>query len=180
VRAETLHWDAARLRLGDETATKEAQLPDLLERVRAEIRERLDASRAAVQEYRRLEAALAALDRPASARVRPGGEARAARASGGRRRSDGARKRAPRGANREAVLRVVGERPGITTSELAAASGVAKRTLYSLLSTLSKQGQLERQELPGGQTGYRVPEDRAPDVQEPEPTPPGDEPAAGS
>jgi hypothetical protein len=132
-------------------------LPDLLDRVRAEIRERLDASREAVEEYRRLEAALAALDQSAESRpaVR-GGDARTARASSGRRRSGGARKRAPRGANREAVLRVVGERPGITTAEIAVASGVEKRTLYSLLSTLTKQAQLERQQLPGRQTGYRV------------------------
>jgi len=71
-------------------------------------------------------------------------------------RSAGSRKRAPRGANRDAVLKAVGERPGITTSELAAASGVAKPTLYTLLSSLTKQDVLQRQELPGGQSGYRV------------------------
>ena len=60
-------------------------------------------------------------------------------------------------------MRVVGERTGITTSELAAASGVEKRTLYTLLSTLTKQGAFERLELPGGQTGYRVNERQTPE-----------------
>jgi hypothetical protein len=135
-------------------------LADLLHRVLAEIRERLDASREAVHEYRRLEAALAALDSPTgspSAGTDRAPAARPARSNGASdRRSTPTRKRAPRGANRQAVMRVVGERPGITTSELAAASGVEKRTLYTLLSTLTKQRALERQELPGGQTGYRV------------------------
>jgi hypothetical protein len=134
-------------------------MPDLLERIQAEIRERLDASREAVREYERLRAALEALDgaaRPASrgdrSQATPVARSRARR----RAKSGGARKRAPRGANREAVLQVVGERPGITTSELAAASGVAKPTLYALLSSLTKQDVLQRQELPGGQSGYRI------------------------
>jgi undecaprenyl pyrophosphate phosphatase UppP len=44
----------------------------------------------------------------------------------------------------------------ITSSELTAASGVVQRTLYTLLSILTKQGALERQQLPGRRTGYRV------------------------
>lgn len=134
-------------------------MPDLLERIQAEIRERLDASREAVREYERLRAALEALDgaaRPASrgdrSQATPVARSRARR----RAKSGGSRKRAPRGANREAVLQVVGERPGITASELAAASGVAKPTLYTLLSSLTKQDVLQRQELPGGQSGYRI------------------------
>jgi hypothetical protein len=134
-------------------------MPDLLERIQAEIRERLDASREAVREYERLRAAIEALDgaaRPASrgdrSQTTPVARSRTRRGA----QSGGSRKRAPRGANREAVLQVVGERPGITTSELAAASGVAKPTLYTLLSSLTKQDVLQRQELPGGQSGYRI------------------------
>ena len=130
-------------------------MPDLLDRIQQEIRAHLDASRAAVEEYKRLEEALTALggpqpDPPQNPR---GG---AGTAAGRRPRSGAVRTRAPRGANREAVLRVVRERPGVTTSELAAASGVQKRSLYTLVSTLTKNGELERQELPGGQTGYRI------------------------
>jgi hypothetical protein len=134
-------------------------MPDLLERIQAEIRERLDASREAVREYERLRAAIEALDgaaRQASrgdrSQTTPVARSRTRRGA----QSGGSRKRAPRGANREAVLQVVGERPGITSSELAAASGVAKPTLYALLSSLTKQDVLQRQQLPGGQSGYRV------------------------
>ena len=52
------------------------------------------------------------------------------------------------------MLRVVGERPGVTTRELAAASGVRGGTLYALLRTLTQRGELEKRELPGGQTGH--------------------------
>jgi hypothetical protein len=54
------------------------------------------------------------------------------------------------------VLAVVRERPGVTTRELAAASGVTGGTLYSLLRRLTEQGELAKRELPGGQTGYAL------------------------
>jgi hypothetical protein len=54
------------------------------------------------------------------------------------------------------VLGVIGERPGVTARELAAASGVTGGTLYSLLRTLTQQGALEKRQLPGGATGYVV------------------------
>jgi hypothetical protein len=54
------------------------------------------------------------------------------------------------------VLGVIGERPGVTARELAAASGVIGGTLYSLLRTLTQQGALEKRELPGGATGYAL------------------------
>jgi hypothetical protein len=66
------------------------------------------------------------------------------------------RRRASRGANREAVLRVVAERPGVTTRELAAASGVKGGTLSALLRTLTQRGELDKRALPGGQTGYAL------------------------
>jgi len=52
-----------------ETTSERSDLPDLLDRIQEEIRERLDASREAVREYERLQAALEALDgtvKPAS------------------------------------------------------------------------------------------------------------------
>jgi hypothetical protein len=223
---------------------------ELLDRVRSEIRERLEAARSAVLEYERLEAALHALGdagsratravrsggrgsrapeaaprsaaaakpstrsrtskRPSGAsdtakRAEPARTGRTASsrrsssaAAGGRERSrpsasgrapfaqgnkdtaaprgaatrrsararkgtparvgaaTPARKRAPRGANRDAVLRVVGERPGVTARELAAASQVTGGTLYTLLRRLTDDGTLEKRELPGGQTGYAL------------------------
>ena len=107
-------------------------MSDLLERIRDEIRDRMTVCEAAVAESRTLEAMLAALDglwrvpptastsvaAPAStAAAKP----RSRRAS---RRSDRSSARAPRGANRAVVLRVLGERPGVSVSELSVASGV--------------------------------------------------------
>jgi hypothetical protein len=116
-------------------------MAEILDRIHAEIRERLAAGRAAAQEYERLEAALAAIggsDRAKPARRRP------------------AQARAPRGANREAVLRALEERPGASASELAAASGVDRTALYPLLSRLAERGEVVKEQLPGGATGYRL------------------------
>jgi MarR family len=117
-------------------------MAEILDRIHAEIRERLAAGRAAAQEYERLEAALAALGGPAAAPART------------RRRP--AQPRAPRGANRVAVLRALEERPGASASELAAASGVDRTALYPLLSRLADRGEVSKEQLPGGATGYRL------------------------
>ncbi len=67
-----------------------------------------------------------------------------------------ARQRAPRGANREAVLRTVAARPGLTLRELTAATGVKPSSLPPLLRTLTLRGELEKRRLPNGQTGYAL------------------------
>jgi hypothetical protein len=133
-------------------------MTDLLERVRAEIRERLESSRAAVEEYERLRAAAAALGestesagpvrRSRLAVARPRQRARPANGSPA--------KRAPRGANREAVLRVLAERPGVSAAELAATSGVARPVLYTLLARLVERGEVVKESLPGGAMGYAL------------------------
>jgi len=64
--------------------------------------------------------------------------------------------RAPRGANREAVLRAVAARPGLTLRELTAATGVKPSSLPPLLRTLTHRGELEKRRLPNGQTGYAL------------------------
>ena len=64
--------------------------------------------------------------------------------------------RAPRGANREAVLRTVAARPGLTLRELTAATGVKPSSLPPLLRTLTLRGELEKRRLPDGQTGYAL------------------------
>jgi ROS/MUCR transcriptional regulator protein len=95
------------------------QLPD---RIVREIRERRDASAAAREEYRRLEAALAALDRDGS--VRGGGTDRRPRRRA--RRASGRRRAAP-GANRDAILAVVRERPGVSVGEIVQVTGHRRR-----------------------------------------------------
>jgi hypothetical protein len=74
-------------------------------RILREIRARLTESRAAKGEYERLQAALSALNEgPAETPV----QARAPR-----RTTTSTRQRAPRGANREKALQVIGDRPGV-------------------------------------------------------------------
>jgi hypothetical protein len=67
-----------------------------------------------------------------------------------------ARPRAPRGANREAVLNAVGERPGVTAATIADVTKISKAVTYNTLAKLVEQGKLEKTELPGGQTGYKA------------------------
>src|SRR3954452_1316169 len=129
----------------------------LLDRIRAEIRERLKESEAPVREYERLERALEALGGQVDAEPGSrGAEASAPRRRGRAKTRAGSAKRAPRGANREAVLRVLGERPGVSVNELSAASGVDRPVLYNLLKTLEQRGEVVKEQMPGGGTGYRL------------------------
>ena len=64
------------------------------------------------------------------------------------------RPRAPRGANRQAVLRTVAARPGLTLRELTSSTGVKPSSLPPLLRTLTLRGELEKLRLPDGQMGY--------------------------
>jgi hypothetical protein len=117
-------------------------------RILREIRARLTESRAAKGEYERLQAALSALNEgPAETPV----QARAPR-----RTTTSTRQRAPRGANREKALQVIGDRPGVTVTELAAATGITKNVVYSLTRTLTQQQQIERVQLPGDSVGFRL------------------------
>jgi hypothetical protein len=72
-----------------------------------------------------------------------------------------ARTRAPRGANREAILSVVGERPGVSAAEISDVTKISRAVTYNTLAKLVEQGKLAKTELPGGQTGYK-PAERAP------------------
>jgi hypothetical protein len=120
-------------------------------RILREIRERLKQSQAAVEEYRRLEAALAALD------ASTGEAPRAPRASRPRRsRSAPSRPRAPRGANRDKALEAIADRPGITVAELSSVTGIARNVLYSLTRGLTERGRIERVSLPGDSFGFRI------------------------
>jgi transposase len=122
-------------------------MPDLLDRVRQDITQRLAETRAVVQEHNRLEAALAALDTV----TETGGQTAAQpKPTRGKPR----RKRAPHGANREAVLRVVEERPGVSPAEIASASGVRQNVVYVELRRLVEAGELTKQQMPGGRVGY--------------------------
>jgi hypothetical protein len=130
-------------------------MSQLLDRIRSEIHERREVCRAAVEESARLEAALIALGnaQPRAAAVR---SAEPSAAAPGRATRKAAAKRAPRGANRAAVLEVLGDRPGVGVAELSSASGVKKPVLYALLNTLVEEGEVVKEELPGGGAGYAL------------------------
>jgi DNA-binding transcriptional ArsR family regulator len=122
---------------------------DLLDRVLSEIRERLERSRAAYEESQVLERALAALGPGASARAdRTDARAASTRRPGPRRR------RAAAGANREAILAVVRERPGVSVGEVQAATGIARSSVSVVLTRLVGEGALRRDQLPGGGVGF--------------------------
>jgi hypothetical protein len=104
-----------------------------------------------VREREQIEAALA---RAPFAAERPAAERPAAKRPAAKRASS--RPRAPRGANREAVLSAVGERPGVTAATVADVTKISKPVTYNTLAKLVAQGKLEKTELPGGQTGYKA------------------------
>lgn len=131
-------------------------MADLLDRIRVEISTRLSELRPLVDEHRRLDAALQALGERTSEAAVASRASPPARGSGRVRAKASARprKRAPRGANREAVLRAVTDRPGATSAQLAAVSGVERNTLNGLLARLVKDGELQKRSLPTGRMGY--------------------------
>ena len=120
---------------------------DLVDRILGEIRERMRESRAAYDESQRLEEALAALGNG------DGEAVPRSRAKPSRPQSNG---RARRGANREAILAAVSDRPGSTAREIADVTGIARATVASTVTRLAANGVLERSALPDGGVGFRA------------------------
>lgn len=136
-------------------------MPDLLDRIREEIGARLAELRPLVDEHGRLDAALQALGEANSkAAVTSSPSSPVQTKSRAQTPPAKRRKRAPRGANREAVLRAAQQRPGATSAELAAVSEVEPNTLKALLTRLVKAGELQTRALPTGRTGYAPPTTR--------------------
>ncbi len=137
-------------------------MPDLLDRIRSEMSTRLAELRPLVDEHTRLNAALQALGdlesrKPVRAPAAPAASrSLAPRPLAPKTTPATARKRAPRGANRLAVLHAVEDRPGATSAELATASGVQGGTVHALLARLVKSGELHKETLPTGRTGYAL------------------------
>jgi winged helix-turn-helix DNA-binding protein len=129
-------------------------LEPLLPRLKREIEARLSELRPAVEEVAQLEAARRALlaehgpeprERPSAPRTRHSsfasvnGEAPAPRRDDERGGGEGGG-RAPRGANREAILALVEERPGVSVAEIAAVTKIAKPTVAATVSKLKRDG----------------------------------------
>ena len=118
---------------------------DLIGRTKRELQERIASLEAAVEELPRLRAALAALEGDAAPRARasrsPG------RSAGGSGRSSGRRR--PRGANRDAILAVIGQRPGVSVGEVAnvvAKEGVKTNVVYTTVNKLTKDGLITKRD----------------------------------
>ncbi len=129
-------------------------MADLVGQIQRDIEKRLQELRPLLEEKERLEAVLAALTNGhgapavAATRSRPAASASGARApyAGGKSR------RAPRGANREAILKVVRERPGVSAAEVASITRIAKPTVHTTISQLKRKGILE----PEGSGGVKL------------------------
>jgi len=130
-------------------------MADLVGQIQRDIEKRLQELRPLIEEKEQLEAVLAALTNgstaaaPAAPRVR----ATTTRSSAGRAPyAAGKSRRAPRGANREAILTVVRERPGVSAAEVAEITKIAKPTVHTTISQLKRKGILE----PEGSGGVKL------------------------
>ena len=120
-----------------------------------DIERELDALEPLLREREQIQAALS---RVPFAKQRGGGARPATKGTSARKQ----RSRAPRGANREAILTLVGERPGVSAAEIADVTKISKAVTYNTLAKLVEQGRLAKTELPGGQTGYKPAEAAVP------------------
>src|SRR6185312_11307788 len=130
-------------------------MADLVGQIQRDIQKRLEELRPLIEEKEQLEAVLAALTNGVS--VSAPAAPRAPRATTPRAASrapyaGGKSRRAPRGANREAILSVVRERPGVSAAEVAAITRIAKPTVHTTISQLKRKGILE----PEGSGGVKL------------------------
>jgi hypothetical protein len=136
-------------------------MADLLAEQRRDIDKRLAQLRPQVEEYTRLEQAVAALAGIESAPTAPAGRAPRKAARGGRRESAAVaaastvakprkvrakRSGRPKGGGRRALeaLAVVKGQPGITIPEIATKMGIKQNYLYRVLPALAKEKKLRK------------------------------------
>ncbi len=128
-------------------------MADLVGQIQRDIEKRLQELRPLIEEKERLEAVLAALTNgSASTTAAPRARATTTRPAGRAPYAAGRGRRAPRGANREAILTVVRERPGVSAAEVAEITRIAKPTVHTTISQLKRKGILE----PEGSGGVKL------------------------
>jgi len=130
-------------------------MADLVGQIQRDIEKRLQELRPLIEEKEQLEAVLAALTNGSTvaAPAAPRARATTTRSSAGRAPyAAGKGRRAPRGANREAILTVVRERPGVSAAEVAEITKIAKPTVHTTISQLKRKGILE----PEGSGGVKL------------------------
>ena len=132
-------------------------MAETLRDLRARLRRRMDELRPLVDEFHQLERAAAALGVSAPGDGEPAPRPAPKRKGKPKAKAKGgAGKRAPRGANRAAVLAVVGERPGVSVGEIASVTGIAKAQVYSITRAALAAGDLEHVDLGGGRKGFKA------------------------
>ena len=128
-------------------------MADFLDEKRREMKERLKELRPLVDEYHRLEAAVAALDGVAAApslsspapatRRKPARRSGATRTTGAPPAGAAVRRAAGRAARRRSTL--VRNRPGITIPELADAMKIKQNYLYRVMPGLQQDGLVKKE-----------------------------------
>jgi hypothetical protein len=113
-------------------------MPDSLDTIRKQVRDRMKELAPLVEEHRQLEAAMQALDSGTAAPTRPPRSSRdgAGTATGrrGRRRGSGTRA--------TEALKLVEDNPGITIPQLAEAMGIKQNYLYRVMPSLAEEGKV--------------------------------------
>jgi CRP-like cAMP-binding protein len=128
-------------------------MADFLHEKRSEIGTRLQELKPLVDEYQRLQAAVAALDSVPGAAATPavasGRTAERARTASSRRRAapTGKRRGRPKGSGTRGsqALQLVQANPGITIAELAEKMGIKKNYLHRVLPGLAQDGLVTKQ-----------------------------------
>ena len=123
-------------------------MADFLDEKRREMQERLKELRPLVDEFHRLEAAIAALQgmnaptTPTPARRRSSGSS-----SGGSSAGGNGRRGRPRGSGTRGkqALDAVRAKPGITIPEIAEQMGIQQNYLYRVLPALQKEGLIRKE-----------------------------------
>ena len=113
-------------------------MADFLDEKVKELEARLNELRPMVDEYNRLEAALAAFTGTTTTKAAPTRRRRSASSNGRRGRPRGSGTRAAQ------ALALVGEKPGITIPELADAMGIKQNYLYRVMPGLAEEGKVTK------------------------------------
>ena len=120
-------------------------MPDSLDTIRKQVRDRTKELAPLVEEYRQLEEAMSALEgRAASGAATTSSGSRGSRSAGAPKASGGGRRGRRKGSGTRAAeaLKLVGERPGITIGELAEAMGIQQNYLYRVMPSLADEGKV--------------------------------------
>lgn len=121
---------------------------DLIDRIRHDIQERLEAL---LSEADKLRKALQALDPRGSSTPAPARRTTTTRSTTARRPRSSSRRTAP-GATKRRVLDALSDGKARTAGEVAATTGITRGTVSTTLSKLAKNGEVVKAE-----RGYRLP-----------------------